>query len=118
MIQHMSQLGGTILSIDTTYKLPARVIVSHGNKQFKPWEGMVAVRNEYNEVIWFGMISQGESISHIQPQLQKLKERLDRVQGPNKVEVIYIDNCCTVREKIQQVVCNVPIKLDVWHWLQ
>jgi hypothetical protein len=38
----------------------------HNKEQFKPWKGMVAVHNEYNEVIWFGMIAQDEFIAHIQ----------------------------------------------------
>jgi len=78
---------------------------------------MVAIRNEYNEVIWFGMIAQGESVSHIEPYLRQLKERLDQLQGPDSVKVIYVDNCCTVRNKIQEIFPGVPILLDIWHWM-
>lgn len=119
MVHRMSNCGGTILSMDTVYGPASRVAVYVNGKPFRPWKGLTTMMNEHGEVIWFGFIKGGESISEIEEPLRKLKARLDRIEGPDNVKVIYVDNCCQVRNKIQQIFGpNVLVKLDIFHWQQ
>jgi hypothetical protein len=115
----MAQLGGSIISIDCTVKIANRIYVYIDGTHFKPWAGMTAIRNEFNQIIWWGMVTVVDSYSEIKPHLIALKERLDKIQGPDELKVIYVDNCCSVRKILQDIFgAHVLIKLDVFHWLK
>jgi hypothetical protein len=58
-----------------------------------------------------------ESMSEMQVHLRQIKKRLQRQQKPTKI-VIYVDNCCIVREKILEVWPDAIVKLDIFHWLK
>jgi len=119
MLQLMSCIGGEVLSMDTMYKAPKRVTVYVNGKPFCPWVGLTTVMNEHGACIWWGFIKGSESISEIAPHLKRLKARLDRIQGPDTLKVIYVDNCCNVRAKLQEIFGNdVLVCLDIFHWLQ
>lgn len=64
-------------------------------------------------------ISKGsESISEIETGLKALKRRFDKIQGPDTLKVIYVDNYCQVRAKLQAIFgTHVLICLDIYHWL-
>jgi len=34
------------------------------------------------------------------------------------VKVIFVDNCCTVRKKLQEIFPDAEVCLNVFHWLQ
>ena len=127
----MGGLAGNILSCDQTFKVPGRVLAQvPGSKlKFKPATGLCSVVNEYGEVIWYAFVSKKESMNEIIPQLKKLKKQLETAYevehgkplppGENSLPfVIYVDNCCEVREKWQSVFPNTPVLLDVFHFCQ
>eukprot|EP00957_Ditylum_brightwellii_P157998 12027008-Ditylum_brightwellii.AAC.1 len=49
--------------------------------------------------------------------MKRLRDRLYAMQGEGSVKVIFVDNCCTVRQKWTQIFNGVRIKLDTYHWL-
>jgi transposase len=57
-----------------------------------------------------------ESIEELRPYLAALKERHD--QAGVKILVIYVDNCCTVRQKLQKIFPDATIVLDEYHWMK
>ena len=114
----MSSLGAEVLKIDFQYKSAARVKVYVDGRPFSPWNAMAEILNEYAMTVWWGFIKGAESFSEIEEHLQGLKRRLDRIQGPEKLKVIYVDNCCNVRRKLQSIFgAHVLVKLDIYHWL-
>ena len=119
MVRSMTSNGGRILSMDAEYKMSRRIFVHVGRRgRFRPFKAFSCIRNEYGDVIWWKMLRRPESISEIEADLQLLKERLDRVQGENKVSIIYVDNCCNVRKKLEKLFPGVLIKLDPFHWIK
>jgi hypothetical protein len=44
---------------------------------------MTAIQNEFNEIIWWRMVTVVDSYTEIKPHLIALKERLERMQGPD-----------------------------------
>jgi hypothetical protein len=50
---------------------------------------MTIIMNEYGQVIWWGALKSSESIMEIQPDLERLKLRLDKVNSDEKLRVIY-----------------------------
>lgn len=83
MKESMAQLGGSIISIDCTVKNVNRIYVYIDGTHFKPWAGMTAIQNEFNEIIWWRMVTVVDSYTEIKPHLIALKERLERMQGPD-----------------------------------
>ena len=119
MVQRMASLGGTILSIDTQYGTAKRITVYHNGSYFHPFNGYTTIMNEFGEIIWWGMITGSESITELAPRLAGVKERLNKKQGPDSVKVIFVDNCCHVRAKLQAIFGpNVLVLLDHFHWLK
>lgn len=117
MVHRMLNLGGFVLSLDFCYGPATRIRVYANGKPFTPWKGMATILNEDNMVIWWAFLEGSESIDEIAPSLRKLKLRLDRVQGLDQLKVIYVDNCCDVRAKLQAIFGpNVLVKLDIYHW--
>lgn len=118
MKTRMCNLGGEILSLDFQYKAAHRVKVYVNGKPFSPWKAMASILNEHAMAVWWGFLKGSESLSEIEPHLKALKKRLDRVQGPEKLKVIYVDNCCNVRAKLQGIFgAHVLVCLDIYHWL-
>ena len=118
MIQSMTQLGGTILSMDTTYDVAAHIFVTMDGKSFKPWKGMTTM-NEHNETIWWALVTNPESLQELDPSLQKLVVWLRQNNGPDSpMQLIYIDTCCHSHNKLVEIFGpNIKVKLDGFHWL-
>jgi hypothetical protein len=68
-------------------------------------------------VIWFGMLRMDESMSELQDHLRRLRQRFLRL-GKRTDIVIYVDNCCIVRDKILEAWPDAIVKLDIFHWLK
>ena len=116
MIKKMLGLAAIIISLDANYKVGRRVVVYDKERgYFRPWVGYITILNEHKQCIWWGMIKNSESIEEIRPHLIRLKERCERLG--KEIKVIYVDNCCTVRNKLQEIFPNAKICLDLFHWL-
>ena len=122
-MQHrMANLGGTILSLDANYKVAQKItVVMKDQTRTKPFKCLVTVMNEDNMVIWWGLLRSEESITEIEQHLRRLKVRLHRINQRNnqKLEAIYVDNCCSIRNKLQSIFGqDVDVLLDLFHWLE
>jgi hypothetical protein len=117
IVHRMTCLGGKLLSIDFQYKSAARIVVFKNGKQFHPWKAICVVMNELGQVVWWGALKGSESITEIKPHLEKLNKRLCRMQGPNSVLIVWVDDCCRYRKKFQEIFGqHLLVKLDLWHW--
>ena len=121
MVHRMTQLGGEVLSIDWAYKPSSRIIVNWNDTQIRPWKAMTTIMNEDNMLIWWGFLQGSESVVEIKDDLSRLRERIERVNAKkgHRLQAIYVDNCCNVRESLQSIFGeDVEVLLDFFHWLQ
>jgi len=116
----MLQLQGRVLSLDFFYPLASRIWVTKddGSRQrFQPYKCIADIKNEDGLIIWFGALPHSESITALQDNLRLLRQRFV-VLGANLHVVFYVDNCCTVRQKIKEAWPEAMVLLDAWHWLK
>mmetsp|Transcript_32691 Transcript_32691/g.83673 ORF Transcript_32691/g.83673 Transcript_32691/m.83673 type:complete len:1417 (-) Transcript_32691:210-4460(-) len=93
----MSTLGGKVLKFDHVRK-PAKVIKVLNQRVFKSFYNAT---NEYGQLTTIYFV-ETEAMSEIQDALKALNNRYV-VHGHPRVEVIYVDNCCTVSPFFKQV---------------
>ena len=118
MKARVCNLGGEVLSIDFQYKSAHRVKVYINGKPFSPFKAMATILNEVNMVVWWAFLRGSRSFTKIEKELRALKRQFDRIQGPDKLKVIYVDNCCQVCSKLQAIFgTHVLVCLDIFHWL-
>ena len=114
----MQRLGGRILSLDFVYPLAKRIWVQQKDgTRFRPFKCLASIKNEDSLVIWWGMLKGDESIVAIQLHLGKLRARFIHLGYSLRI-VIYVDNCCNVKAKIEEVWPEALVKLDHWHWFK
>ena len=91
-------------------------VYGQNNSRFKPWRGLTVVRNEHNQIIWWGMSQVPDSYNEIREPLVALKERLDRLNCT--IKVVYVDDCCYVATTLRDIFGDlVQIKPDAFHWI-
>jgi len=116
----MLQLHGRVLSLDFFYPLASRVWVTKDDgsrEKFQPYKSICDIKNEDGQVIWFGALPQSESLTALQQHLVQLRKRFLHL-GATLHVVFYVDNCCSVRQKIKEVWPEAMVLLDPFHWLQ
>jgi hypothetical protein len=114
-VSKMMGLPSEVLKLDFHYKLPKKIQVYTGvGKCFNPYKCLATLQNENNQTVFFKCCAGAEAISEIDRGLRSLKER-----NRSSVKLIYVDNCCSVRKRLQDIfgtACHV--KLDSFHWFQ
>ena len=112
----MRHIKSSIWKIDWHYKLPKKVKVYTGKgKCFSPYKSGLTVQNEDALTIFWKFYSGTESIDMAKRDLTLLKKRNDLLGG--NLKHVYVDNCCSVRPKLQNIVgADVTIGLDTFHW--
>ena len=116
----MLQQTGRVLSLDFFYPLAKRIWVTKNDgsrERFQPYKCIGDIKNEHGQIVWFGVLPHSESVTAIAPHLKNLRERFIYL-GANKYVVIYVDNCCSVRNKIKEAWPEALVLLDPWHWLK
>lgn len=105
------------LKIDWHYKLPGKIKVYTGReKSFSPFKSAVSIKNEYEKTIFWKCYPCSEGVDTMRPDLERLRERLLMLQG-ELPRVAYVDNCCQVRAKLQQIFGDeLLVLLDCFHW--
>lgn len=68
--------------------------------------------NEKNEVIEW-RLTRSTAFSEVRELLESVKER----EGVN-LQSIVVDNCCHARKQYQEIMGDVPVKLDLFHAIQ
>jgi hypothetical protein len=110
----MMGLGAEVLKVDFEYKIVKKVHVYSGvGKAFRPYKCLATVQNEDNQTVYYKICQGSEAIDEIKQGLLHLRER-----NTKEVRVIYVDNCCTVRQKLLLIFPNAVIKLDPFHWMR
>ena len=111
--QHMASHYGNWLSADHTFKVSANIGYWSNQKWIKLYNAVFIVMDEENKVLAW-QLTRGTSIDTVQSLLIGLKQRHQNAQ--QEIEGIIIDNCCTVKNKINAIFgCGVSIKLDLFH---
>ena len=111
--QHMASHCGHWLSADHTFKVFANIGYWSNQKWIKLYNAVFIVMNEENKVLpW--QLTRGTSIDTVQLLLAGLYQKHQNAQ--QEIEGIIIDNCCTVKNKINAIFgSRVLIKLDLFH---
>jgi hypothetical protein len=114
-LQQSKMIGQSsqVLKMDASMKLPKKIHVYQGvGRCFRPYQHMVTVQNENNQTVYYKVCSGAEAIDAVEDGLKALSER-----NPN-IKVIYVDNCCKVRNKLKEIFPNAVILLDPFHWMK
>ena len=112
MQSKMMSQESVMCKMDFTYKIPGKVNAYKGvGDCFKPHRSMFALQNEKNQTVYWKCLSGSESIQSIVKGLTAFKEA-----NPKTVTVIWVDNCCTMRDKLKEIFPEAEIKLDIFHW--
>jgi len=112
----MRNIPATCLKIDFHYKLPDKVKVYTGKgKCFSPFKCGVTIQNEDSLTTFWKFLPCAESFEAIKPDLLRLKERQSHIQDKPST-CAWVDNCCTVRDKLQSIFPGILVKLDTFHW--
>ena len=107
----------SILTCDHTFKVSKHIGVSRtADKAFvKQFKNLFVGLNENGQVVnW--RLTRSTAFGEIEDLLTELKYKLD---GQLKVlEMIVVDDCCSVRPSYQKIFTDVPVKLDIFHACQ
>ena len=102
------------ISIDHTFKVTANLGYLRPDKN---WVSLYnSLLNNIGQVIAW-QFTRTTSVDETSVLLSSLFERFQK--GTSQCETIYVDNCCTVRSKLQQL-CgqSLSVKLDIFHAVQ
>lgn len=109
--RHTASHCGHWLSADHTFKVSANIGYWSNQKWIKLYNAVFIVMNEENKVLAW-QLTRGTSIDTVQSLLTGLYQRHQNAQ--QEIEGIIIDNCCTVKNKINAIFgSRVLIKLDL-----
>ena len=104
--------------MDFTYKLPPKIkVYTKKGSCFSPFKSMLTVLNEDSMTVFWKMYPGSESFGTqgARDDLVRLKERFDYLGS--EIKVIYVDNCCTVRNMLTSVYEKAEVKFDAFHWI-
>jgi hypothetical protein len=103
--------------LDPNYKAAKRVVAHNEDIGcHRPCIGYVTVIGAFNQVLTWSFLCNSESIEELRLCLVALKERHN--QAGVKTLVIYVDNCCTVQNKLQEIFPEAKTVLDEHHWMK
>jgi hypothetical protein len=109
---YMASLDSSIVCLDHTFRV-AKALLHKGDDGIeRPFRSQFGAVNEYGEIPAI-VCTRNEQFATLANCLEDLASR-----GPMKVQFIYVDNCCQVRNQLQKFFPGIVILLDMWHWLQ
>jgi hypothetical protein len=142
----MRSLTACLLKIDFNYKLAGKIRVwTKQGQSFTPYKCLVTIHNEDGLTVFWKALKHSESFAEIEQDLVRLRERLQRNRAAahaatksmptddeaslssqetefdleeQAVKVVYVDNCCNVKNIVRRIFPDVVIKLDPFHWLK
>ena len=114
--QSISEKTAKWMSADHTFKVAANIGCMLPNGSWSTqFDSLYIVMNEIGQVLAY-KLTKGTAISKVQDILNNLKRRLDQQKA--SCDTIFVDDCCKVRSKLQQIFPNVLVKLDLFHAIQ
>jgi len=114
-IAKMRSVTVHVWKIDWGYKIAPKIKVYTGQgKPCSPCRSVVSIQNEDSLTMFFKCCPCSEGIDAMEADLRLL---LKRHKAHKKVvKVSYVDNCCSVRQKMQKITPGILVKLDCFHW--
>ena len=105
------------IRIDHTFKVASNIgYLQHDGKWVTQYGSVLLVMNELGQVVTW-QLTNSTSFDEVSLLLHDLKNRIDLPEGRHLT--IYVDNCCQVRKKLQQVFgIDIAVKLDLFHAVQ
>ena len=107
----------SILTCDHTFKVSKHigVIRASDNKFVSQFQNLFIGLNENGQVVnW--RLTKTTAFEQVEDLLIEFKHKLDAQSCT--LEMIIVDDCCTVRPSYQQIFSGVPVKLDIFHAYQ
>ena len=110
----MMGLAAEVMKIDFEYKIVKKVHVYCGvGKAFRPYKCLATVQSEDNQTVYYKMCQGSEAIDETRNGLEHVRD-----QNTKAVCVIYVDNCCSVRQKLLSIFPDACVKLDPLHYMK
>ena len=112
--QEMAKLGARSISCDHTFRVSKNIgsFRDVDGRFVKQFGFLFILLNEKNEVIEW-RLTRSTTFSKVRELLESVKER----EGVN-LQSIVVDNCCHARKQYQEIMGDVPVKLDLFHAIQ
>ena len=107
----------SILTCDHTFKVSKHigVIRAADNTFVNQFQNLFIGLNENGQVVnW--RLTKTTAFEQVEDLLMEFKSKLDAQS--TALEMIIVDDCCTVRPSYQQIFSGVPVKLDIFHACQ
>ncbi len=115
---HMSQIKGSWISFDHTFKVAANIGYWKNGLWVKMYDSLFIVMNEESDILGW-QLTKGTSITKVKTLLQGLMKRYDDCRMDNQLQGIVVDNCCLLRNSVNEIFgSNIPVKLDIFHAIQ
>ena len=115
----MRNMPAKILKIDWHHKLPSKIKFHTGRgKCFAPFRSAITVQNEDGLTTFWKCFPCSESIEMVKPDLENMKRRFQIIDPqPNcSGKVSYVNNCCSVHEKLVEIFPGMLVKRNNYHW--
>ncbi|KAJ7157998.1 hypothetical protein C8R43DRAFT_1180381 [Mycena crocata] len=115
--KYLQTLSAVCMNLDNTYKVAKKAtVVDESRARTKLMKGgILSILNENNIIISWRFCQSG-SATEIVELLEGLKARLELLGVPLP-EMVTVDNCCTVGNKIRDVLPLIKVLLDVYHFI-
>jgi len=111
----MRSIPSRIWKIDFGYKLAPKIKVHTGRgKPFSPYKSIASIQQEDALTTFWKAYPGSEGIDIMATDLKKLNKRNNMIGG--HLEVVHVDNCCSVRNKLVKILGDMLVKLDNFHW--
>ena len=116
--QSISEKTAKWMSANHTFKVVSNIgcMLPDGSWSTQ-FDSLYIVLNETGQVLTY-KLTKGTALSKVEDihVLKNLKSRLDQQKA--SCETIFVDDCCKVCSKLQQIFPNMSIKLDLFHAIQ
>lgn len=112
----MINMGDTI-SFDHTFKVATNIgYLREDNVWVPQYDSLFLVMNGVGKIVTW-QFTKGTYFTLVEQVLRDLNIRSEQQQC--KITTVYIDNCCSLRNKIQSALGNdISVKLDIFHAVQ
>ena len=111
-----TNIGDTI-SFDHTFEVATNIGYLREDGTWIPlYDSLFLVLNSAGKIVTW-QLTKGTSLSQVEQVLRELHDHAEQQQC--KIKTVYIDNCCSLRKKVQCILGNnTNVKLDVFHAVQ
>lgn len=116
-VTHMQHLGGEVVSADHTFKVSVNIGYQRAGDQswVTLYDSLFCLMNKDGAVLSFQLVKD-RCFETVASQFTDVQERNRRLG--KELKVIALDNCCQWRDKLQNLLGDVRVVLDIFHAVQ